>query len=345
MKKSLLALLALSAFAGAASAQVVIFGKLDQAVGKTIGSANKEVLDTAGSRIAFRGAEDLGGGLTALFALEHRLSPDTGSLGGSVAPVAVSGARFWEGFSWVGLRSATLGTVTLGRQYTSSFLTVQSIVDPFAGETIAKLRDIGMATTPSYPAFRIQAGIPAAVPAATAAAIAAARENPGKVRTENSVKYVNTFGPVSVSGDIAEKATGGVETNRPYSVSATFAGGPLWAGISYENPEGRYDNLVNVGASYKFGMIKLSGGIANGKRNDDKKVKGLLLGANITVGTGDIKVGYATLKSDTTEVNKRVGLGYHHNLSKRTKLFVDVAHDSRAATEKSGYDLGIQHAF
>ena len=80
MKKSLLALVVLGAFAGAASAQssVTIFGKIDQALGKRVGQKDRQVIDTAGSRIAFRGYEDLGGGLGALFAIEHRFTPDTG---------------------------------------------------------------------------------------------------------------------------------------------------------------------------------------------------------------------------------------------------------------------------
>lgn len=350
MKKSLLALVILGAFAGVASAQssVTIFGKIDLAAGKTIGSTNKEVLDTAGSRIAFRGYEDLGGGMGALFAMEHRFSPDTGTYGGGAAPVGTSSTRFWEGFSFVGLRTP-IGAVTLGRQYTSSFLTVQNNIDPFAGETVGKLRDIGMATAASYSAGAVALGaIAAGAPTATALALGAARENPGKIRVENSIKFATTANGFTGSADIAERTATG--TDRPYSVAASYAGGPVWVGVSYENPEGANDKLLNVGAAFTFGTIKLSGGIGDGKRNDGLKVKSALIGANIAIGTGDLKVGYATLKTADTKVNQRASLGYHHNLSKRTKLFMDVTHDSKATTpagdvEKNGYDFGIQHAF
>ena len=77
MKKSLLALAVLGAFAGAASAQtrVTVYGVVDAGVaykndgnpaGKTLG------LDSglqSGSRLCFKGSEDLGGGLSAIFTL------------------------------------------------------------------------------------------------------------------------------------------------------------------------------------------------------------------------------------------------------------------------------------
>jgi len=334
MKKSLLALVVLGAFAGAASAQssVTIFGKIDQAAGKRIGSKNKEILDTAGSRIAFRGYEDLGGGLGALFAIEHRFTPDTGTVGAGVVPNAASSSRFWEGFSFVGLRTQ-FGAVTLGRQYTSSFLTVQNNVDPFAGETVAALRDLGMGTNTSLTASSI-----------------------GQIRVSDSIKYALVANGFSFSADYAERTNG---PDRPYSVAASYTGGPFWVGIGYENPTGPNDNLLNIGARYTFGIVTLSAGMGNGDTNANLKLKSYLLGANVAVGTGDIKVGYADLKIGNTKMNQRFGVGYHYNLSKRTKLFLDYAHDSKGfagnlpavpatadlRNEKDGYDFGIQHNF
>ena len=352
MKKSLLALVVLGAFAGAASAQssVTIFGKIDQALGKRIGFKDKQVVDTAGSRIAFRGYEDLGGGLGALFAFEHRFTPDTGSVGPGVQ-VPASGPRFWEGFSFAGLRTQ-FGAVTLGRQYTSSFLTVQNNVDPFAGETVAALRDIGMGLQTSLTTTTLTV-------------------NPGQIRVSDAVKYALVAGGISFSADIAETPAGG--SDRPYSAAISYTGGPFWAGVSYENPTSDDDNLINVGARYKFGNVTLSGGYATGDTAvltvpglgavPSAKLKSWLVGANIAVGVGDIKVGYADLKVGNIKANERFGIGYHHNLSKRTKLYVDYAYDSKGfhgafsdprlaprvsadlRDEKDGYDIGIQHNF
>src|ERR1044072_8929577 len=114
MKKSLLALAVLGAFAGAASAQssVAIYGFLDSALSKPYATEDKKVIDGAfyggGSRLGFRGVEDLGGGYKATFGMEHRLNVDEGAQAGGV---------FWQGYSTVGLVTP-FGAVNLGRQYT-----------------------------------------------------------------------------------------------------------------------------------------------------------------------------------------------------------------------------------
>lgn len=124
MKKSLLALAVFGAFAGAAHAQssVTIYGIIDTAVAyenkvQTTGTAtgsrfavNSGTLQ--GSRLGFKGAEDLGGGLNAVFALEAGFSSDTGALtnanGGS--------PTLFRRKSYVGFSSNTAGTVLVGRQ-------------------------------------------------------------------------------------------------------------------------------------------------------------------------------------------------------------------------------------
>jgi predicted porin len=79
MKKSLLALAALTAFAGVASAQssVTLFGVVDLAATKSMPIRERSLMTTDGnssSRLGFRGVEDLGGGLKAGFWLEGALS-------------------------------------------------------------------------------------------------------------------------------------------------------------------------------------------------------------------------------------------------------------------------------
>jgi predicted porin len=60
------------------------------------------------SRLGFRGAEDLGDGLKAIFTLEEGFTPDTGANG--------QGGRLFGRQAWVGL-SGNWGQVTLGRNY------------------------------------------------------------------------------------------------------------------------------------------------------------------------------------------------------------------------------------
>lgn len=62
-----------------------------------------------GTRIGFKGNEDLGGGTSAFFTLETGFNADDGSLG--------QGGLLFGRQSFVGLNSGELGSVSLGRQY------------------------------------------------------------------------------------------------------------------------------------------------------------------------------------------------------------------------------------
>jgi len=325
MKKSLLALAVLGAFAGAASAQssVTIYGKLDQAVGKEVGSSDKQVRDGSGSRLGFRGVEDLGGGLKALFQFEHRFSPDTGA----------ANAVFWHGVSTVGL-GGSFGTVNLGRQYTAAFSLAQNVIDPFGGDSIGNLR--GYSLTGSIATLR---------GAATAATNFAGSGNNGG----NTVRYDGKFGAVAVAADISERSTTATSgQNRPYSIAAQYANGPVMVAASYENPTNVNDDLITLGGSYTFGPAKVALGLGYGHNTADATVKQALIGLTYNVSAaGQILAGYAQHKVESASTAKKVSLGYRHNLSKRTQLYTDVTrvNDVVKTTEKTGYDFGVIHNF
>ena len=308
MKKSLLALAVLGAFAGAASAQssVTLYGKLDLGFAKEAGKADKQVRDGSSSRLGFRGVEDLGGGLKAMFQIEHRFNPDTGT---------VTNTAFWHGLSTVGL-GGSFGTVNLGRQYTAAFSLATDVIDPFGGYTVAGLRDESLT------------------------------KSVARLRTDNSVRYDGAFGGLKVAADIAETPAGGVD--RPYSVAAQYAAGPFMVAASYDNPTGANDNLATLGGSYTFGPAKVSLGIGRGDNNSNVRVKQALAGVTVSVGAaGQVLAGYAQQEVGTDDATKKVSLGYRHNLSKRTQLYTDVTrvNDLLSKTEKTGYDFGVIHTF
>ena len=136
MKKSLLAIAAMTAFAGAAQAQssVTIYGVMDAGVasisngtGSTTTGTNNKVtgLQDGGlssPRLGFKGTEDLGGGTAANFLLESELSLRTGGNNGlssnGAAPSANS--QFNRG-AWVGLSDKKLGEMRLGFQNTITY--------------------------------------------------------------------------------------------------------------------------------------------------------------------------------------------------------------------------------
>ena len=128
MKKSLLALAALGIIGSSAQAQtsLTIYGVVDAGFvyedGNPAGSVSKLQSGVqSGSRLGFRGTEDLGGGLSARFVLETGIAIDTGGFNQGNLAFARQ-AHVGLGGGW--------GAVTLGRQYTPHYTTLLA-VDPF----------------------------------------------------------------------------------------------------------------------------------------------------------------------------------------------------------------------
>lgn len=314
--KSLLLAAALGATAVPAQAQssnLTLSGKLDLGIGKNIGATSSEMLDGAGSRLAFRGQEDLGGGWHAAFGLEHRFSPDTGQ--------PANPNIFWQGYSTLGIGHAAWGTVNLGRQYTAAYSTVQNVIDPWGGDTVAQLRT-------------------------------AWRGGISKTRVSDSVRYDLRRKDlhIAVSSAEAQQEASNAGPRRPFSVGANTHVGPVLLAIGWEDPAHADDHLLSLGAAYKVGQARLAFGLARGvtTRNDD--FKSMLLGVTYGVGVGEIKAGFVTAKTRKPDGSlrseaRKFGIGYFHHLSRRTFLYTNVARDSKAATEKLGYDVGLQHNF
>jgi len=148
MKKSLFALAAIGAFAGAAQAQssVTVYGLVD--VGYTGGNERSAGTSTvtkttvnrisnsmeSGSRIGFRGNEDLGGGTSAQFVFELGIQPagnagsnSNGATGTGTSQTVGQGTYVGQGSSvwnpnvrqaFVGLTKKGLGTMRVGTQNT-----------------------------------------------------------------------------------------------------------------------------------------------------------------------------------------------------------------------------------
>ena len=204
MKKSVLALAVLGAFAGAASAQssVTLFGVVDLNLMSL--TTTSYLLDghdgMSSSRLGFRGVEDLGGGLKASFWLEGALGPDTGR-----------DARFRQRCSppaetLVFKRRSTVslsnqwGELRLGRDYTATFWN-WTVFDPFGTNGVGAATNLafGQDLSPRWPA-----------PYATL------------VRANNVVQYIlpdGVFGP-GLYGQVqvaaGEGAAGQQVLGRPY---------------------------------------------------------------------------------------------------------------------------------
>lgn len=234
MKKSLLALAVLGAFAGAAQAQssVTVYGSFDGGVRHqtNVDAAGNSRL-TMGStgtynsnRLGFKGVEDLGGGLNAHFTLESGFNTGTGALDNATSVLFNRTAAVGLGGAW--------GSLDFGRQYTVAFKTIASY-DPFSYK---------------FP------GIALAVPATAG------------VRYDNDIQYIGTFGPVTARAEYALGETAGDNsTNRKYAAGGSYNAGPLSIGAAYTKRDiATFDNKHwTLGASYKFGPARVTVGHAD----------------------------------------------------------------------------------
>lgn len=105
--------------AACAQSNVTIYGLIDLNLSHTrAGSQSRSALDHGelnGTRLGFRGSEDLGNGMKAIFTLEQGFDPSTGLL--------EQGGRTFGRQSFVGVEGGW-GRLTLGRQYTPAFVAI-----------------------------------------------------------------------------------------------------------------------------------------------------------------------------------------------------------------------------
>lgn len=360
MKKSMLALAALTAFAGAASAQssVTIWGIVDATYAIGNGSlSDKTQLTNSGynsSRLGFRGVEDMGGGAKAGFWLEAGVNNDNGSMGATNTSNQATGASGGGGMTFN--RRSTVswgggwGELRLGRDYTPHFWN-HTVYDPFGTN--------GVGTS------QIQNS---------------ALGGPTQVRASNSIAYLygmgfngNSLGPgnglhVFAQMYRGENSSGSATSSdgNGFSVRVGYDAGPL--SVAFANGSTKYASgkitTTNLGGSYNLGVAKVSAEWNKDKVAGGKTGTGMLLGANVPMGTNEIRLAFSNYKTELATgaddgKASKVALGYVANLSKRTALYATYARVSNSGTSaqalngattaaggsSTGMDFGVRHAF
>jgi predicted porin len=266
MKKTI-ALTLVAAASGAAVAQessVTIYGILDAGVSHVTGLAGGSRTDVIsgimdGSRLGFRGNEDIGNGFRAIFTLEHRLEVDTGDISnrpfsGSQLPDRLSDATllgvnpafqavvnaaaagigstvgvnlnrtFWDRQAYVGLVTP-VGAVLAGRQYTPAY------------EVGATFDTLGTQSS-------LSAGQVAALPAAF------------DIRISNALAYRIQKGPLSASVMYAADE-GSTTTGRLVGAMGIYKTEAFAVGLGYNTRKNELgqDSLTSavVGGSMQIG--------------------------------------------------------------------------------------------
>ncbi|MFZ6766495.1 porin [Undibacterium sp. Di26W] len=358
MKKSFLALALMSAFSGAAFAQssVTIYGIVDAGFqsldnGTVAGRFNKlQSGQENGSRLGFKGTEDLGGGLKANFVLEMGLNVDDGS--------SAQGRTFGRR-STVGL-SGDFGSVDLGRDKTPTFKFFDNF-DPFAsgyinsGSGLSSLYFIGGTAT-----------------------VAGANAN-SSGRASNAIYYytpgnLNGFSAVGQYG--FGEAAGDNSAGRSLGLNLRYTANGLDVGYSFvkDNGQAAVGGPVNarkgntLAASYDFGVAKPV--LIYQKVSDDAvlAVDQKIFTVGVTVpfdATNKVLATYSKIKdstrlsaatTDTVGDAKQFAVGYQYTFSKRTDLYAAFASTSQDANSQKvgaaikGADVkeltfGVRHQF
>jgi len=139
------ALTVLCAGAYAQQGSVEIYGQVGIGVTTRTGVSTVAKTDMSDNQISasylgFRGTEDIGGGLRALYRLEMSVALDTGLTGATVA----GAAKAFNRQSYVGLDLPSAGTVTLGRQFHAGVQRVIISLDPLNAAGTLSVIPIGL---------------------------------------------------------------------------------------------------------------------------------------------------------------------------------------------------------
>jgi len=344
-----------------AQSNVTIYGILDSGIVYTshANAAGDSVLKVPGltgsvpSRIGFRGTEDLGHGVQALFVLENGVSADTGTMG--------QGGRLFGRQAYVGLKNA-YGTLTFGRQVNMTFLA--AVKSDVMGPNLFSMSSIDLyipnarsdnaiGYLGTFNAFTVGAtyslgrdSSTAGGPAGTSCGGEVAGNSKACRQVTALLGYDNKVLGVTASYDIMygnAGAAAGLATSDSHDRRVTVNGyamaGPLRVGaglmarkkVAATRANDLESNLWYLGASYPLTpMLQLDGQVA---RHDVK-------------GSGN---------DSTLSV-----LRLTHSLSKRTAVYGSIGHMRNngvaaialdaggtvgVGREQSGLSLGVRHAF
>lgn len=332
MQKKIIALAVagLASTAAFAQSNVTIYGSVDagyayrfDAENKTTGQHSRSSLDTgasAGNRLGFKGVEDLGNGLKAVFLLEQGFSFDGGNSGNA------QGGRTYGRQAYVGLTGG-FGTAIAGRLYTP-YWTLTSGTDPFAAGTVGQMRNV----------FSSGAGVDGLLDPA---------------RVDNAVAYVSpSFGGFDVTvayanavslSDAANQENAGdnSKNNTVYALLAKYSAGPVMAGFNVHriavgstvaNTTAKSVDNYTLAGTFDAKVVKLHA-MAQYNVVDSSAVQGdftgsnYMLGATVPLGKFALKtsVTYSDFNGDANNSLKgtatQYAFGADYALSKRTNLY------------------------
>jgi predicted porin len=344
MKKSLFALAAVTAFAGAAQAQssVTVYGIIDMGVagGNSRNQSGNTVTRSTGlgvtqaaqstSRLGFRGNEDLGGGMSAFFTFETGLTPNSGS----------TLSTFNNRQAFVGLAQKGIGRVAFGTQ--------QTIIHNVVGRTTAGQQNnlvgdviytlggsgVGALTAP----YGMVSGQSYAVRVNNAVTFASETIS----GFQGNVMLVAS-GTDTNQGGTAAVPTGGQNTNTGAGVGLNYTLKKLFLTANYQTFKNSTTATTNNGADptvapANFQQFSPAAAATSGINVNDT---GMYFAGSYDFGILQAFAGYINRKvsaaSATTYFNRYTAqqIGVRSNLTPKINVFASVG---TGAWENTGYD-------
>jgi predicted porin len=328
------ALCAALPLAAAAQSSVTIYGVADAAIAREdtgVAGGSRSVLASGNqstSRFGFRGTEDIGGGLKAMFNLEAGSQLDTG-----MGDAALFGRR-----AVVGLEGA-FGQLTLGREYTP--------ISDVAGATDINGQGFYGTNLNSFNAGRLTRRVSNSV----------SYKSPSLSGFKLGAAY-----------SAGEQSTGPSQNLAGLSLSYTMGNLYLGAGMhTIERQLTGDDKETIFGAAYKLGAVEFRGNYMSadptGNNNQYEQINA---GASYTFGANKVFGNFQRSELENGARGNGFSVAYSYTLSKRTNVYAAYATISNNdlavfginsagsnATPPAGalgadpkaFTLGVRHAF
>lgn len=356
-KKLLAAAIAAAVVAApAAFAESTVYGKIHTSVDSvdrdaTNGTKLQDnfVVSSRASRLGFKGSEDLGNGLKAIYQLEMQFNSDGGT---AQAAAATGGGLTGQRNTFVGL-AGDWGTFLVGRHDTPAKIAFYAQGNEDLSDSILDLNGA----------------------------------NPvgvfNEVRANNAIAYVSpNFSGFTIAGAVVpgeEVPVAGNTANNAdsiadhYSLGLMYAGGGLKAGVGYEEIDNQVTGaaatsanvdreMLQAGASYTFGAFKIGASYEDTDGSDgvggfaaNEEYTAWAITGKATFGNNAIMALYTTAEGKAAGVKTMDkdgwGIGAEHNFSKRTKVYAayasgeDDAAAAAAEKEDTRWSLGMIHSF
>lgn len=375
MKKSLISLAVAAALVPAAAmadtSNVTVYGKIHVSYDRLDNDAETGgFVSNNSSRLGFKGSEDLGDGLKAIWQYESNVNLDGGGNG------LFGSARD----TFVGV-SGNFGALTAGRQSWNDLFKHDAnfFADGIGGPAAwIELRGSSRANNTIKYATPNMSGFNASLTYVTPGGFGA--DNAAATAAVNAAAATAACTPTS-AGENCQMATGNT-TESSYALRAAYNNGPLFAAATYldqaANSATRPDmKTTSLAASYTFGPGKVAAQWVKVKdanmNTGDDDVRYWTIGGNYKVtANGTVKVNYTDAnKGGATTTSSNAGadmiaVGYEHSLSKRTIAYATYARANNdaagvytmtgsghgaatgaivAGRDASGISLGMVHDF